>query len=256
MLYRDHAQYSFSNNRPARSPFGLRQWNLFVLWFQAPYQASSRRFHGSSLIIKIPARSVGCCWVGMLPSCGQFLCSPVSAELGTKSVYCCVSKVLGIYNVLQYVSSLTCSIMQLSQYKISTAHAVNRPTRLAASRLTRLLVKKEWPLMCTTSGPSLLVTFCVTLLKPVNWTVAPRTESIKEPSSPAAAPAQSHWNWIAWNLSCQKQHPPITPDQSRCEMHAVTLFQSLFSTNMHADHHKQDCLPHTVCFHHCNSLFY
>ena len=55
-----------------------------------------------------------------------------------------------------------------NQYMASPAHAVKIATRVAESRLTRLLVSKEWPLMCTTSGPGLLVTFCVTLLKPVN----------------------------------------------------------------------------------------
>ena len=77
------------------------------------------------------------------------------------------------------------------QYKTRTAQEVSAATIDAEVRLTRLFVSKGWPLMCTTSGPGLLVTFCVCLLKPVNWTVAPRTESSNDPSNPAAAPALS-----------------------------------------------------------------
>ena len=62
---------------------------------------------------------------------------------------------------------------------------------VADTKLTPLLVSKGNPLMWTTSLPTLLVIFPVFLLKPVNCTVAPRVESITEPTRPATKPAKN-----------------------------------------------------------------
>eukprot|EP00204_Picochlorum_oklahomense_P003118 CAMPEP_0118801646 /NCGR_PEP_ID=MMETSP1161-20130426/3122_1 /TAXON_ID=249345 /ORGANISM="Picochlorum oklahomensis, Strain CCMP2329" /LENGTH=105 /DNA_ID=CAMNT_0006729603 /DNA_START=12 /DNA_END=329 /DNA_ORIENTATION=+ len=65
----------------------------------------------------------------------------------------------------------------------------------ADTMFTPLLSKTDIPDILDTSGPDVPVILPVTLLYPVNWTVAPRIESIREPTSPAAAqtPTKGHW---------------------------------------------------------------
>lgn len=61
--------------------------------------------------------------------------------------------------------------------------------RLAETRLTPLFVRSGHPLMWLTSAPTRPVIFPVFLLNPVNCTVAPSTESIRDPAKPPNRPA-------------------------------------------------------------------
>lgn len=95
----------------------------------------------------------------------------------------------------------------MGEEKDKDTTALSAAVSEADRKFTPLLLKTAIPLMGVTSSLFLEVSFCVLRLNPVNWIVAPRSESTSEPVSPAARPVQdelfSFWciyKAQSWNI--------------------------------------------------------
>jgi hypothetical protein len=116
------------------------------------------------------------------------------------------------------------------QKRRTAANAQRTEHVLADTKLTPLFVRIGIPLIGTTSLPSLLVTFPVFLLKPVNCTVAPSTESMMDPTTPIKRPAHNN----ALNLC----------SHSRLQSQPFVLFCTNISRSVHS---REMILPFVFC---------